>query len=258
MRPDPSTENLSIATPERVALDLPIAGAGHRTLAYLVDFLCLAFFWAVAFFALSFVVPDMELAFSELSGLGKVLLITGLFVTQWGYWTVAEVLWNGRTLGKRAVGIRVARHDGAPVGVLESAVRNLCRAVDFLPAFYAVGLVSMLVDRKGRRLGDILAGTVLLREERIDLDRYAAAPAQASPVTALAAASGGPLPAPDVELILSFLGRASTLEPEARERLARAMVERYGAHLGEEQRRQLAASREASEAFLRQRAQARG
>ena len=261
MRPAPLPESLSIATPERVALELPIAGVGYRTLAYLIDLLCLLFFWAVAFFAFSFVVPDMEQAFDELSGLGKTLAITGLFVTQWVYWTAAEVLWNGQTLGKRAMGIRVARHDGSPAGLLESAVRNLCRAVDFLPVFYAAGLLSMLVDRQGRRLGDMLAGTVLLREERIDLDRYNAAPVQALPVAggpaSALADSGKPLPPADVELIISFLERAAFLEPAARARIGRAMVERYGEGLTEEERGQLAASREASEAFLRRRASAR-
>lgn len=256
--PTPSLQNLDVATPERVALALPIAGIGYRTLAYLIDFLSLFFFWAVAFFALSFAISDMEQAFGSLSGLGKTLAIVGLFATQWLYWTVAEVFFQGQTLGKRAMRIRVARDDGSPVGVLESAVRNLMRAVDFLPLFYAAGLLTMLIDPKHRRLGDLVAGTLLLREERFDLDRYVvtAEPVVELPPAALAQA-GAPLSPADVELILGFLGRSASLLPEARARLARAMVEKFGAELPAEERQRLCASPEAAEAYLRHRAQAR-
>jgi hypothetical protein len=109
----------------------------------------------------------------------------------------------------------------------------------------------MLFNAHHRRLGDLLAGTLLLRDERINLDKYAV-PAAAAPAHESAAA---PLPAADVELILSFLERASQLEPSARERLTRSMVERFGGHLGPEAKAAALASAEASEGFLRRRAQ---
>jgi uncharacterized RDD family membrane protein YckC len=254
-RVDSSTpQSLDVTTPERVALALPVAGLGHRTLAYLIDFLCLVFFWAAAFFAVSLVISDMEEAFQSLSGLSKTLLIVGGFATQWLYWTLAEVFFRGQTPGKRLVRIRVTRADGSPVGVLESAIRNLLRWVDFLPLLYATGVVTMLVDRKHRRLGDIVAGTLLLREERIDLARYVVVDAE--PLPSLAP-MGEALSPTEVELILGFLDRSPWLLPEARAKLARAMVQKFGGGLEEQERERLCASPDAAESYLRQRAQAR-
>lgn len=251
-----STHSLEVATPERVALSLPVAGIGYRSLAYLIDVLLIVTFWIVAYFTFSLVVSDVLGAFQSLSGLGQTLMIVGLFATQWLYWSLFEIFWHGQTPGKRALRIRVARVDGSPVGALESFIRNLCRAIDFLPVFYAVGVVAMLLNARHRRLGDLVAGTVLLRDERVDLDKYAAPPAPA-PSAVSAASAAGPLPAADVEIILSFLQRAPQLEPAARERLTRTLVERYGAHLSGEERAAAIASLSASEAFLRGRAQAR-
>ncbi|MFP2933486.1 RDD family protein, partial [Pyxidicoccus sp. 3LG] len=171
-----TSPHLDVATPERVALTLPVAGIGYRCLAWLVDAALLFFFWLVAYFVFTLLVSDVLGVLRGLSGLAQTLLVVGLFATQWLYWTLGEVFFHGQTAGKRALGIRVVRMDGSPVGLYESAVRNLCRAVDFLPAAYATGCISMLMTRQHRRLGDLLAGTLLVREERIDLDKYTAAP----------------------------------------------------------------------------------
>jgi hypothetical protein len=188
-----------------------------------------------------------------LSGLGQTLLVVGLFATQWLYWTVSEVLMGGQTVGKRLLGIRVVRADGSPVGVLESAVRNLVRVVDFLPALYATGCLSMLLSPQHRRLGDLLAGTLLVREERIDLDKYTT---PATEVPTVSAAPGTARLGPeDVELLLAFLTRAPQLEPSARARLGARLVERYGG-LVEAERATVLASVQATESFLRSRVQA--
>jgi uncharacterized RDD family membrane protein YckC len=248
-----SSPSLDVATPERVALTLPVAGIGYRCLAWLVDATLLFFFWVVAYFVFSLLVSDILVFFRELSGLTQTLLGLGLFATQWLYWTLGEVFFNGQTPGKRVLGIRVVRADGSPVGLYESAVRNLCRVVDFMPILYATGCISMLLTRQHRRLGDLLAGTLLVREERIDLDKYTAAP-EAPPVAAVASASTR-LAAEDVELILAFLARAPQLEPEARFRLGTKLVEQLGG-LPEAERAAVLASTETTEAFLRARAQA--
>lgn len=246
-----SSPSLDVATPERVALNLPVAGIGYRCLAWLVDATLLFFFWVVAYFVFTLLVLDVVGFFRGLSGLAQTLLGVGLFATQWLYWTLMEVFLNGQTIGKRVLGIRVVRADGSPVGLYESAVRNLCRVVDFIPVLYATGCITMLLTRQHRRLGDLLAGTLLVREERIDLDKYTA-PTEAVP--AMATASGR-LMAEDVELILAFLERAPQLEPDARRRLGTRMVEQLGG-LPEAERAAVLASPEATEAFLRARAQA--
>jgi len=241
-------DRLDIATPERVALDLPLAGIGTRALAYLVDALALFAAWVVAYFVLSLLVSDVLGFFQGFSGLVQALLVAGVFLTQWVYWTACEVAFGGKTLGKRALRIRVARADGSPPGLLESAVRNLCRAIDFLPALYFLGLMTALVSGRSQRLGDLLAGTVLVRDAPLALPRFEAlAPAGSAP-------SGPPLSPSQVELVLSFLERAPGFDPEARRRLARKLLDRFGAHLPDAERARLAASPAATLDFLRRRA----
>ncbi|QSQ16109.1 RDD family protein [Myxococcus landrumensis] len=249
-----STPHLAVATPERVALSLPVAGIGYRCLAWLVDATLLFFFWVVAYFLFTLLVSDVLGVFQGLSGLGQTLLVVGVFATQWLYWTVGEVFFHGQTLGKKALRIRVVRLDGSPVGVYESAVRNLCRAVDFLPGLYATGCISMLLTPQHRRLGDLLAGTVLVRDERIDLDKYtAAAPGDAGP--GAGAATGRMLAPDEVELVLAFLTRAPGLQPDARRRMGARLVEKVGG-LADEEKAAVLASPEATEAYLRARVRA--
>jgi len=248
--PSASSPHLDVATPERVALTLPVAGIGYRCLAWLVDATILFFFWVTAYFVLSVIVSDMLGLFQGLPGIAQTLLAVGIFATQWMYWTLSEVFLHGQTLGKRLLGIRVVRTDGSPVGLYESAMRNLLRAVDFLPALYATGSLSMLFTKQHRRLGDLLAGTLLVREELFNLDKYTT-PAQPS---LEAASAPGRLTSEDVELILAFLERAPWLEPDARRRLGLALVERFGG-LAEPERAAVTASPESLEGFLRARAQ---
>ncbi|WP_404372055.1 RDD family protein [Corallococcus coralloides] len=252
MTPSAPAPHVDVATPERVALSLPVAGIGYRCLAWLVDASLLFFFWVALYFVITLLVSDVLGAFQALSGLTQTLLAVGLFATQWLYWTLAEVFFHGQTPGKRVLRIRVVREDGSPVGFFESAVRNLCRAVDFLPVLYATGCITMLLDSRHRRLGDMLAGTVLVREEAIDLDKYTQAPA----VDAPDAGAHRPLDTEDVELVLAFLSRAPGLEPEVRRRLGARLVDRVGASLTDEERARVLQSPEATEAFLRTRAKA--
>ena len=208
------SDALQLATPERVAVDLPIAGLGSRTMAYLVDVGLLAAAALVLYFGASFFLSDPQALVLGLSGLERVLSAAFFFFVQWAYWTALEVLWNGQTPGKRLLRIRVVKGDGAPVTVFASAVRNLLRIIDFLPACYPVGLVTMLVDSKHRRLGDLLAGTVLVRDEQIDLSRYE----QVTLVTTVN----------EAELATSFLSRFEQLEPAAQLRLGTLLAKRLG------------------------------
>ncbi|WP_167085662.1 RDD family protein [Massilia frigida] len=145
---------LSLTTPEGVSLQLTPAGPYLRAVAWLVDFLL----WAAACFLLRLAMPSGKL------GQGIFLLL--LFVTYWGYPIISEVYFNGRTLGKRALGLEVVRSDGLPVGWRESTLRNLMLVADFLPVMYATGLVCMMFDLRFRRLGDIVAGTQVIYYEK--------------------------------------------------------------------------------------------
>jgi len=190
-----------IHTPEGIALRLAAAGPVPRACAWLIDL-------AIRFGLL--VVASMTLALLGQAGSG--LYLGFLFLVIWAYPVLFEVLWDGQTPGKRALGLRVVAGDGAPVGWLASFTRNLMRTVDMLPVGYGFGLASTLVDRWGRRLGDLVARTLVVHVARprpgVDLP-------------------GGPVAAPAVALlpaeqaaVVAFAERAWTLTPQRREELA--------------------------------------
>ncbi len=183
-----------VVTPEGVPLHLPAAGPVPRALAWLVDL-------GVRLGVLGVLGTVLGL----LGALGHGVYLVGVFVLMWA-WTIAfEVLWNGQTPGKRALGLRVVGGDGAPVGWLPAIVRNLLRTVDILPFGYAAGLVSCLCDRHGRRLGDLVADTLVVHVP----PRATAAVVPAVP----ALAAGQPLRADEQAAIVAFGERAAHLPP---------------------------------------------
>jgi uncharacterized RDD family membrane protein YckC len=161
---DANSDQLSIETPELVAIDMPLAGIGSRFIAVLIDtllwFACL-FILGLIFWAFQ---PAVE-AFSQLSSQWQVAIWTfTLFVLNWGYFTLFEAFDNGRTPGKRVARIRVIQRSGRPIGFVESLARNLVRYVDQIPFFYAVGVIVMFITRDHQRLGDLAAGTLVVRD----------------------------------------------------------------------------------------------
>ena len=140
-----------IETPEGITLRLRAAGALPRAQAWMID---LVLRLAVLFVAM------VPLSLFGVAGNGLAMLL--MFALMWAYSVVCEVWLGGQTLGKRALGLRVVNADGTPVAWLPSVVRNLLRGVDILPGVYGVGLVSTLVDPYARRLGDIVAGTMVI------------------------------------------------------------------------------------------------
>lgn len=144
---------LSLTTPEGIRLLLTPAGPAARAWAWAID-LCV---WLGAVTLLSFALPGR---------LGQGVFAVLLFLLYWGYPILCEVYWRGQTVGKRVMGLEVRRSDGLPVGWRESALRNLLLVADFLPLMYAAGLLSMLFDSHFRRLGDIVAGTLVVYRDK--------------------------------------------------------------------------------------------
>jgi uncharacterized RDD family membrane protein YckC/uncharacterized membrane protein SpoIIM required for sporulation len=141
-----------LETPEHVAVAVELAGPASRLAAWLVD----AAARGVVLFALA-------IPLGGLGGVGTGALLAGLFLLEWGWFTVWEALLHGQTPGKMAMGLRVVREDGGPVGWREAFIRNLLRAADVLPFSYGIGAVAMVADPRFRRIGDIVAGTVVIR-----------------------------------------------------------------------------------------------
>ena len=102
---------------------------------------------------------------------GIALVVLLVFAIGWGYFIFFELIWNGQTPGKRAVGIRVLTVRGEPVTLVHSLVRNLLRLIDALPSAYMVGIISILVTSRSQRLGDLAAGTIVVRERSAEFPR---------------------------------------------------------------------------------------
>jgi uncharacterized RDD family membrane protein YckC len=156
----PLDTTVRIVTPERIIFQYPLAGPFHRALAYLIDRgLTIAL-------ACAGLILAMAVTLGSPAGLGVFLV--GYFALDWGYTTSCEAFLNGRTLGKRAVGIRVVTDQGVPITGAQAVVRNVVGAADgLLPFFYLTGLASMLLTAKFQRLGDLAAGTMVIVEERV-------------------------------------------------------------------------------------------
>jgi uncharacterized RDD family membrane protein YckC len=161
---DQSSDQLSIDTPELVAIEMPLAGIGSRFIALLVDYVI--WFTGIAFvmWMFAFFLPGLN-AFNRLSAQwATALYLFLLFLFNWGYFTLFEAFWNGRTPGKRIARIRVIQRSGRAIGLFESMARNFIRYIDQIPFFYAVGAVAIFVTREHQRLGDLAAGTLVVRD----------------------------------------------------------------------------------------------
>jgi uncharacterized RDD family membrane protein YckC len=159
-------ESLQIDTPENVAFDYHVAGIGSRFVAALVDTLLIVILQVLIFGTLILILVNTGLDLESSSFSAWLIGIFGLisFLFLWGYYIFFEMLWNGQSPGKRWLGLRVIRMDGTPISLTESLIRNLVRIVDFLPAAYGFGVVTMFINSQSRRLGDLAAGTLVVHE----------------------------------------------------------------------------------------------
>ncbi|MET1256864.1 RDD family protein [Aliikangiella maris] len=142
-----------VEVPEGITLSLPVAGLVSRSLAFIIDFLI-----RLAVILLS----AQALSVFDNMGIGLLLILT--FFIEWFYPVLFEIFYHGQTLGKKALGIAVINDDGTPIDWSSSIIRNLLRAADFLPFFYFFGIISMLFSRDFKRLGDLVAGTLVIHQ----------------------------------------------------------------------------------------------
>lgn len=205
---------LALTTPEGVRLLLVPAGPAPRAIAWLLDILLVLLIGGIG---------TVLLAIASPYNAGGLFLLL-LFALWWGYPIVFEQWRGGRTPGKKAMGLMVLRDNGLPVGWRESIVRNLLLVADFLPFLYLTGLLSMLFDGQFRRLGDVVAGTVVVHESKLS-----------RPLVALAA-EPEPLPWPlrpeQQRLLISLFEREAKLPPARVQELAtlaRPLTGRTGA-----------------------------
>lgn len=158
-------DQLKIDTPEQIALELPLAGIGSRFLAMAIDTLIQFALYLITGLLFIFTMPAGSSVLTFLPRLiGPAMAVFIIFAVYWGYFAIFEIIWKGQTPGKRYAKIRVIKESGRPINAFEAIGRNLMRAVDVLPGIYGVGVVVMMLNRQSRRLGDFVAGTVVVHE----------------------------------------------------------------------------------------------
>jgi len=227
-------DQISIDTPELVSIEMPLAGIGSRFIALLIDYIL----WSVALFLLAMVglvlSPALR-AFNKVSAQwAEAIFIFVLFLFNWGYFTLFEAFWNGRTPGKKLAKIRVIQRSGRSIGLVESMARNLVRYVDQIPFFYAVGVITMFITKQHQRLGDLAAGTLVVRDREPETPLWgesssrtftaqifatSAIPEPHHAVT-LPSLGIGKLAASDLEVLESFFARRLDMSLETRALLA--------------------------------------
>ncbi|MCS6940141.1 MAG: RDD family protein [Roseiflexus sp.] len=209
-----------VETPEQIELAYDVAGIGSRFLAAIVDSALIALAELALFFALAQIIGIFEFAESVLIAIGAALG----FAILWGYYIAFELTWNGQSPGKRLIGLRVVSEGGRPITVVGSIIRNLIRIVDFLPFLYGVGVIAMFIDRRARRLGDLAASTLVVRERAdVTLESLVNSvalnfPSQSGDTTDLIDVSS--LTSDDYTLLCDFLNQRHHLAQSVRRRLA--------------------------------------
>jgi uncharacterized RDD family membrane protein YckC len=210
-------EDLLVATPEQVAFRFETAGLGSRFAAQLLDLLVLtAIFVALGLASFGLAVVTGQVA------AGLLLFVVVGFASFWAYWILPEALWSGQTVGKYVLHLRVIDARGGPVTGGQAVIRNLLRVVDFLPWAYALGTIVMFGTVRSQRLGDLAAGTIVIRDRAaVRLDDLLAE-ADASP----GERRTGIRPALRLDprlhrFVQAYAQRRSDLPPERRAQLAR-------------------------------------
>jgi len=158
-----------IETPENVTLTFQLAGPGSRMGAYAIDLALRVFVAMGMMWSLSRLLPVLG------GGLPIGLMLVGFFLLEWGYGCFFEGLWRGRTPGKKLFGLQVIKDAGHPISFYDAVLRNLLRAADILPIGYGVGLICMSTTSRLQRIGDLVAGTVVVCEQRHPFERNTAA-----------------------------------------------------------------------------------
>jgi uncharacterized RDD family membrane protein YckC len=242
-RPEPAKamldDELIVETPERVELHFILASVGNRFLAAAIDHIIQLLFMIAAA-----VIFAWAAGWSRLPSLGiwvAAFLVLAVFLIYWGYFVFFETVWSGQTPGKRIMKLRVIREDGRPVRFFEVFVRNLLRLfVDFMPpGSYAIGVVSIVFSSQSKRIGDFVAGTVVIKErssEAPSLEEITrsleAEIARPAPVAPLFKTEPGLLNPNEVRAIQTFLRRRFELSAGSRASLAIRIARPVAARLG--------------------------
>jgi uncharacterized RDD family membrane protein YckC len=244
-------DQLNIETPEQVDLRFPIAGIGSRFLALLTDSVIqgvavfLLVFGFILIFSSTRKVPGGVASSDTAAKWFVAAMFLFYFLLYWGYYSLFEAFWNGQTPGKRLLHIRVIKDSGRQITLFEALARNLLRVIDMLPSFYLIGVITMLCNKEQKRLGDLVAGTIVVHErgDEQPLMSHNSRTFTASlypqplerarePMGVLLPADGvARLDAGDLNVIDTFFSRALDLDLDKREEIAGRIASRMSAKM---------------------------
>ena len=225
-----SANKLTIETPEQTSLEFPLAGIGSRFLALAADTILQVSVVLALLVALEMVYPLARLLGSTSQWMFAAAIVGGFLLYE-GYFAFFEAVWNGQTPGKRLAHLRVMKDDGRPIGVYDAIARNLLRIVDQIPGVYAVGVIVMLFSRQSKRLGDHVAGTVVVHEQALEAARPFADTGGGAEAAALDTSR---VSIEEFQLVEAFLQRRGSLETGVRRGMAAQIAERVAAKVGVE------------------------
>jgi uncharacterized RDD family membrane protein YckC len=224
-------DKLTIETPEQTALDFPIAGVGSRFLALAIDTLIQMLVGLIVGLGGSMAIAGISVVMPSAGVWGLAVMLLFYFLLYFGYFAFFEILWNGQTPGKRKAGIRVIKDSGRPLTPAESIGRNLLRIVDWLPAFYAAGIASAVLTKGNKRLGDLVVGSLVVRESSLSELKPLWQTSQDSVSPPLSPLGAANLSLDEFALIDSFLNRRNDLDADVRYRMADQIFRRLAPKL---------------------------
>src|SRR5215467_5702132 len=224
------SDRLTIDTPEQVHLEFVLADIGSRFMAVFADAIIQLVLYLALFLIDEFALQGAMFSWSQYQVWVIAVLWFVYFCIYWGYYAAFEALWNGQTPGKRWAGIRVIKETGRAINAFEAITRNLVRIIDFLPGIYGVGIVTMLLNSKNRRLGDFAAGTLVVHDKKTkQTDLFFNTTEKKGDFSVYQA---GRLGVPEVELIETFLARRLDIPPEVRYQSATRIADMICTRLG--------------------------
>jgi uncharacterized RDD family membrane protein YckC len=239
-------DNYLVQTPEHVTVSYELAGIGSRFIAAATDSIIQIILIILVLLAMSVAgglaasirtLRDLTTSEPDRFGIWLVaIFLVAIFLLLWGYYAAFEMAWNGQTPGKRLARLRVLRQSGYPIGPIDALIRNLVRLVDFLPVAYGLGVVVMLVDKRSRRLGDLAAGTIVVKERRAlrAADLLAPEPLPLEPEPdepRVVVPNVDRLTAADYSVLREYLLRREQLAPTPRAALARELAQAIASRL---------------------------
>ncbi|HTC95194.1 MAG TPA: RDD family protein [Terriglobales bacterium] len=225
-----ASDKLIIDTPEQIPLEFSLAGVGSRALALMLDMLIMLLIGIVVGVIGALVIGGLSSYLPWASNWAGAIMLIFIFLLQWGYFAISEILMKGQTFGKRQLDLRVIKDSGAPITAYEAIGRNLLRVIDSLPFLYGVGILAVMLNKQNKRLGDMVAGTVVVHERPLaDLQpAFTPLTSTLTPESPSSAYNTSRLSVDELQLIETFLQRRYEMPPQLRIQTAFQIADRVG------------------------------